>query len=75
MEVVEFEPGKVMELKIQDGPIKTKGRATFSAATPTTTILTIWAEFPGMDDCMADKIRPLMERSAHTIKRLIESET
>lgn len=75
MEVVEFDPEKVMRLKIQDGPIETRGRATFSAATPTTTILTIWAEFPGMDDSMAGKIRPLMERSAHTIKQLIESET
>ena len=75
MEVVEFEPEKVMGMKIQDGPIETKGRATFSAATPNTTLMTIWAEFPGMDDSMADKIRPLMERSAQTIKQLIESET
>ena len=37
--------------------------------------MTIWAEFPGMDDSMTDKIRPLMERSAHAIKQLIESET
>ena len=75
MEVVEFEPEAVMGVKIQDGPIETRGRATFSAATPTTTDMTIWAEFPGMDDSMADKIRPLMERSAMTIKYLIESET
>ncbi|MDR9449721.1 MAG: SRPBCC family protein [Acidimicrobiia bacterium] len=75
MEVVEFEPEKVMGLKIQDGPIETRGRATFSAATPNTTNVTIWAEFPGMDDSMTDKIKPLMERSAQTIKRLIESET
>jgi len=75
MEVVEFEPEKVMGVKIQDGPIETKGRARFSAATPDTTGMTIWAEFPGMDDSMADKIRPLMERSAQTIKQLIESRT
>lgn len=75
MEVVEFEPETVMGVKIQDGPTGTSGRATFSAATPNTTDMTIWAEFPGMDDSMADKIRPLMERSALTIKQLIESET
>jgi hypothetical protein len=75
MEVVEFEPGAVMGVKIQDGPIETRGRATFSARTPDTTDLTIWAEFPGMDDSLADKVRPLMERSAQTIKQLIESET
>jgi uncharacterized membrane protein len=75
MEVVEFEPGRVMGLKIQDGQIETRGRATFSAATQTTTHITIWAQFPGMDDSMVDRIRPLMERSARTIKQLIESET
>jgi hypothetical protein len=75
MEVVEFEPEKVMGVRIQDGPIETRGRASFSAATPSTTDMTIWAEFPGMDDSMADKIRPLMERSAQTIRQLIESET
>ena len=75
MEVVEFEPETVMGVRIQDGPIETRGRATFSAPTPNTTDMTIWAEFPGMDDSMADKVRPLMERSAQTIKQLIESET
>lgn len=75
MEVVEFEREQVMGMKIQDGPIETRGRATFSAATPNTTDVTIWAEFPGLDDSMADKIKPLMERSAQTIKQLIESET
>ena len=75
MEVVEFEPEKVMGVRIQDGPIETRGRATFSAASPNTTDMTIWAEFPGMDDSLSDKIRPLMERSAQAIKTLIESET
>ena len=75
MEVVEFEPEKVMGVRIQDGPIETRGRATFSAPTPNTTDMTIWAEFPGMDDSLSDKIRPLMERSAQAIKTLIESET
>ena len=75
MEVVEFEPEKVMGVRIQDGPIETRGRATFSAATPNTTDMTIWAEFPGMDDSLSEKIRPLMERSAQAIKTLIESET
>lgn len=74
MEVVEFEPLRVMGLRIQDGPVETRGRATFSAVAPDTTDVTIWAEFPGMDDSMADRIRPLMERSAAAIKKLIESE-
>ena len=74
MEVIEFVPERVMGVRIQDGPIETTGRATFSAATPDTTNMTIWADFPRMDDSMADKIRPLMERSAQTIKQLVESE-
>lgn len=73
MEVVEFEPRSAMGVKIQDGPVETRGRATFSAVTADTTAMTIWADFPGLDDSMADKIRPLMERSAAAIKRLIES--
>jgi hypothetical protein len=39
------------------------------------TKLTLAAEFVGMDDSMADQIRPLMQRSAENIKKLIESET
>lgn len=74
MEVTELEPQRVMGVKIQDGPVETRGRATFSAATPTTTDVTIWADFPGMDDSMTSRIRPLMERSAAAIKQLIESE-
>ena len=33
------------------------------------------AEFPRIDASLADRIRPLMERSAANIKVLIESET
>ncbi|MDJ0924282.1 MAG: hypothetical protein QNJ77_06935 [Acidimicrobiia bacterium] len=74
MEVVEFEPEKVMGVMIQDGPIATRGRAVFSPVSSDATAMTIWAEFPGMDDSMVDKIKPLMERSAAAIKQLIESE-
>ena len=75
MEVTEFETERVMGVRIQDGPIETRGRATFSFVSPDATGMTIWAEFPGMDESMADKIRPLMKRSSETIKQLIESET
>lgn len=75
MEIIEFEPERVLGVRIRDGAITTMGRATFSPATPGTTEMTIRAEFPGMDDSMADTIRPLMERSARTVKQLIEAET
>lgn len=75
MEVVEFEPKQVMGTKIQDGPIETNGRVTFAAQDGNRTQLTIWAQWQEMEDSMADKIRPLMQRSGKNIKELIESET
>lgn len=74
-EIVEFEVGRVMGAKIRDGDIKTNGRATFVAQGLDRTAITLWGEFPGMDDSMVETIKPLMQRSAATIKRLIESET
>lgn len=75
MEVIEFEPEKVMRVKTQDGSMTIDGFAFFEATGENETKLTIGGEFPGMDDSMEEKIRPLIERSARTIKRLIESET
>ncbi len=75
MEVVEFEAEQAMGMKIQDGPIETNGRVTLVAEGEDRTAITLWAEFPGTDESMAEKIAPLMERSAQNIKRLIESET
>lgn len=75
MEVVEFEPNSVMGVKIRDGDIETNGRARFVAQGSDRTAVTLWAEFPGMDDSMVETIKPLMQRSTQTIKRLIESET
>ena len=71
----EGEPERVMAVRTRDGPIETNGRVTFSAEGANRTQLAIRAEFPGMDESMAATIAPLMERSAATIKRLIESET
>ena len=75
MEIIEFVPEHRMAVRIQDGPITTNGWAGFEATGDGQTRLSIGAEFPGMDDAMADKIRPLMERSTQNIKLLIESET
>lgn len=75
MEITEFEPEKVMRASTRDGPITIDGWALFSARGGHTTQLTMGGEFPGMDDEMKEKIRPLMERSIRNIKALIESET
>jgi len=75
MEVVEFEPERSMRVTVQDGEMIIHGRAVFEAHDGGQTKLTIGGEFPGVEEAMADTIRPLMERSASKVKSLIESET
>ncbi len=74
MEVVEFEPQSLMRVETHDGSMTIHGWVRFEDVDGKDTRLTLGAEFPGMDDAMADQVRPLMERSAATIKSLIESE-
>jgi hypothetical protein len=74
MEVVAWEPERLMGLRIRDANMDTDGRVTFTALSPNRTCLTIEADFPGMDQATADRIRPLMERTAGNIRRLVESE-
>ena len=75
MEVTEFEPERTMNVTTHDGPMTIYGWARLAALSANRTRLTIGGEFPGMDDSMEATIRPLMERSAASIKSLIESET
>lgn len=75
MEIVEFEPEKIMRVKTQDGPMTINGWAILTESGERQTKLTIGGEFQGVSDSMADKIRPLMQRSAANIKHLIETET
>lgn len=75
MEITEFEPQKTMRAKTRDGSMTIDGWAFFAELGDNTTRLTMGGEFPGMDDQMKDRIRPLMERSIANIKALIESET
>ena len=75
MEVIEFEPQRLMRVKTQDGSMTINGWAAFVEAGDSQTRVTLGGEFPGMDESMADTIKPLMERSAASIKALIEAET
>lgn len=75
MEIVEFEPEKVMRVRTQDGPMTINGWVLFEPLDDDTTKLVLGGEFPGMDDSMEEQIRPMMEQSASNIKALIESET
>jgi uncharacterized protein YndB with AHSA1/START domain len=74
MEIIEFEPEKLMRVKTQDGPMTINGWVLFESVDDDTTKLVLGGEFPGMDDSMEEKIRPMMEQSASNIKSLIESE-
>ena len=74
MEIVEWVPEQVMGTRIRDATMDTYGRATLEAMEPNRTRLTIEADSPGTDEATADRIRPLVERSARNIGHLMESD-
>ena len=74
MEVVEFEPEKVMRVETHDGPMTIHGWARFEAVGPDATRLTIGGEIPGVDGARAAQIRTMMDRSTANIRSLVESE-
>ena len=49
MEVVEFEPDRVIAMLIHDGPAESRGRTTFEAISESQTRLTTVLDIPGMD--------------------------
>lgn len=75
MEVVEFEPNRVIEMVIHDGPVEIRGRTTFEAISDTQTRITTIVDLPDMDASM-DKtfLNSRLERSAQNMKQLMESE-
>ena len=75
MEVIEFEPERVMRVRTQDGPMTIDGFASFRAIGNGETEITIGGEIPGIDEATAEKIRTMMGGSVSNIKALIESET
>lgn len=76
MEVVEFEPNRVMATVIHDGSAEIRGRITFEPINEGQTRITTVVDIPGMDESM-DKsfLLSRLERSGRNQKRLIESET
>jgi hypothetical protein len=75
MKVVELEPNRSFAVVIHDGPVQTNGRVTFEPLDANHTRLTIFAEFPTIEDPMLkDRLTPLVQRSAGNIKKLVESE-
>lgn len=75
MEVVEYEPNKVISMLIHDGPVEMRGKTTFEALNDHQTILTVFIEIPGMDDSMDQTfLLSRLERSGEIRKRLMEAE-
>ena len=75
MEVIEYEPEKVMRVETHDGPMTIHGWARFEVIGRDETRLTIGGEIPGVDESVAAQIRTMMDRSTANIKSLVESET
>jgi Polyketide cyclase / dehydrase and lipid transport len=75
MEVVEFEPNRVLAMVIHDGPAEMRGRTTFDAINDRQTRITTIIDIPWMDE-NADKtfLNSRLERSAQIRKTLMESE-
>ena len=75
MEVVEFEPNRVLAMVIHEGPAEMRGRTTFEAINDNQTKITTIIDIPGMDE-NTDKafLNSRLERSAQIRKQLMESE-
>src|SRR4030042_3278270 len=50
MEVVEYEPDKIISMVIHDGPVEMYGQTTFESVSENQTSLTIFIEIPSMDE-------------------------
>jgi hypothetical protein len=75
MEVVEFEPNRVLAMVIHDGPAVMHGRTTFEAIGDSQTRLTTVIDIPWMDE-NTDKtfLNSRLEHAAQIRKQLMESE-
>lgn len=75
MEIVEFEPNRVMAVVIRDGPAETRARITFEALSESRTRLTTALEIPGMDaNADMSRFEGLLARSSRNRKQLMEAE-
>ena len=74
MQIIEWEPERVMGAQIKDANVDTAGRVTFESLGPSTTRLSVEADYPNLDASKVEHLRPLIERSYSNIRRLIESD-
>ena len=74
MQIVEWEPERVMGARIKDANVDTTGRVTFESLGPSTTRLSVEADYPNLDASKVEHLRPLIERAYSNIRQLIESD-
>ena len=74
MEIVEWEPERIMGVRIHDANADTTGRVTFEPLGPSTTRLSLEADFANLDASEVERLRPMIERAYSNIRRLLESE-
>jgi uncharacterized protein YndB with AHSA1/START domain len=76
MEVVEYEPNRVIAMKIKDGPAEMFGRTTFDAIDGDRTSIMTFIDIPSMDDTPEKRnlMMSQLERSGQNMKQLMESE-
>ena len=74
MEVVQFEPDRVIGMLTHDGPIDIHGQATFESLGENQSVLTLHVEIPELDESMESMMSKAIQGSLQNIKQLIESE-
>ena len=74
MEIVQFEPDRVIGMLTHDGPVEIHGRSTFEAVGENQSILALHVEIPDMDKSMESMMTSALQKSLQNIKQLIESE-
>ena len=74
MEIVEWQPERVMAARIRDAKADTTGRMTFESLGPSTTRLTVEADYQNLEASKVEQLRSMIERSCSNIRRLVESD-
>lgn len=73
MEIVEYEPNRLMVAVIRDGPVEWRGRATFTPVSADETELRVTVDIAGMDESARETMTRLIRRSLGNIRSLVES--
>jgi len=74
MEIVEWEPERVMAVVIHDANMEMHGRVTFEAEGLGKTHITITTDIPGLDESKGEFLSTMMDRAIGNVKELAEGD-